>query len=71
MTTAFDEAATIIIEQYRREHAAMLALLSRIRDHAAAETKSAPLPRALATEIAGLIEELGDGAPPATALSAA
>jgi hypothetical protein len=71
MTTAFDEAATIIIEQYRCEHAAMLALLARIRDHAAAEAKPAPLPRALANEIAGLVEALGDAPPPATALSAA
>lgn len=72
MTTASDEAASHIIEQYRREHAEMLKLLTRVRDHATAEPKTAtPLPRALANEIARLIERLDGDATPARALSAA
>ena len=72
MTTASDEAAGHIIEQYRREHAEMLKLLTRIRDHAAVEPKAtSPLPRALVSEIARLIERLDGEATPARALSAA
>jgi hypothetical protein len=73
MTSAFDEAASHIIEQYRREHAEMLKLLTRIHDHAAGQPKAAaaPLPRALVTEIARLIERLDGDATPARALNAA